>query len=180
VSTEPHCIPPLSFSHISFIFKYSSFILFELLFTPQPTALAFFALRPSLTGFGKRETFIILMLIDDSFVKLSSALVSWVLASRLFFTSLTSLSLFSFMHWRRKWQPTPVFLPGESRDGGAWWAAIYGVAQSRARLKWLSSSSRELCWLSATSLLVLAYLSNFLQTALMPCFSLPPCYIDFL
>ena len=26
----------------------------------------------------------------------------------------TSLSLFSFMHWRRKWHPTPVFLPGES------------------------------------------------------------------
>ena len=26
----------------------------------------------------------------------------------------TSLSLFTFMHWRRKWQPTPVFLPGES------------------------------------------------------------------
>ena len=27
----------------------------------------------------------------------------------------TSLSLFSFMHWRRKWQPTPVFLPRESQ-----------------------------------------------------------------
>ena len=27
----------------------------------------------------------------------------------------TSLSLFTFLHWRRKWQPTPVFLPGESR-----------------------------------------------------------------
>ena len=27
------------------------------------------------------------------------------------------------------------------RDGGAWWAVIYGVAQSRTRLKWLSSSS---------------------------------------
>ena len=27
----------------------------------------------------------------------------------------TSLSLFSFMHWRRKWHPTPVFLPGESQ-----------------------------------------------------------------
>ena len=53
----------------------------------------------------------------------------------------TSLSLFTFMHWRRKWQPTPVFLPGESRDGGAWWAAVYGVAQSRTRLKRLSSSS---------------------------------------
>ena len=93
------------------------------------------------------------------------------------------------MHWRRKWQPTPVFLPGESqgprslvgcrlwgheesdtterlpvhfslscigegngnplqcsclenpRDGGAWWATVYGVAQSRTRLKRLSSSS---------------------------------------
>ena len=27
------------------------------------------------------------------------------------------------------------------RDGGAWWASVYGVAQSRTRLKWLSSSS---------------------------------------
>ena len=27
----------------------------------------------------------------------------------------TSLSLFNFVHWRRKWQPTPVFLPGESQ-----------------------------------------------------------------
>ena len=96
------------------------------------------------------------------------------------------------MHWRRKWQPTPVFLPGESqgrgslvgcrlwgrkesdmteqlhfhsslscteegngnplqcsclenpRDGGAWWAAIYRVAQSWTRLKRLSSSSSKL------------------------------------
>ena len=98
----------------------------------------------------------------------------------------TSLSLLTFMHWRRKWQPTPVFLPGESqgqrslvgchlwghtesdtterlhfhfslscieegngiplqcsclenpRDGGPWWAAVYGLAQSRTRLKWCS------------------------------------------
>ena len=47
----------------------------------------------------------------------------------------TSLSLFIFMHWRRKWQPTLVFLPGESKDGGAWWAAVYGVTQSQTRLK---------------------------------------------
>ena len=101
----------------------------------------------------------------------------------------TSLWLFTFMHWRRKWQSTPVFLPGESqgrgslvgchlwdrteldtaerlhfhfslscieegngnplhcsclenpRDGEAWWAAVYGVAQSQPRLNWLSSSS---------------------------------------
>ena len=31
---------------------------------------------------------------------------------------MTSLSLFTFMHWRRKWQPTLVFLPGESQGRG--------------------------------------------------------------
>ena len=30
------------------------------------------------------------------------------------------------------------------RDGGAWWAAVYGVTQSRTRLKWLSSSSNSI------------------------------------
>ena len=30
----------------------------------------------------------------------------------------TSLSLFTFMHWRRKWQTTPVFLPRESQGWG--------------------------------------------------------------
>ena len=29
-----------------------------------------------------------------------------------------SVSLSTFMHWRRKWQPTPVFLPGESQGRG--------------------------------------------------------------
>ena len=101
----------------------------------------------------------------------------------------TSLSLVTFMHWGRKWQPTPGFLPGESQgrgslagcspwgreesdmterlpfhlslsctgegngsplqcsclenpgDGGAWRAAVYGVAQSRTRLKRLRSSN---------------------------------------
>ena len=50
----------------------------------------------------------------------------------------TSLSLFTFMHWRRKWQCSCLENP---RDGGAWWAAIiYGVTQSRTRLKRVSSS----------------------------------------
>ena len=31
----------------------------------------------------------------------------------------TSLSLFTFLHWRRQWQPTPVFLPGESQGRGS-------------------------------------------------------------
>ena len=33
------------------------------------------------------------------------------------------------------------------RDGGAWWAAVYGVAQSRTRLKRLSSSSSRYSFL---------------------------------
>ena len=31
----------------------------------------------------------------------------------------TSLPLSTFPHWRRKWQPTPVFLPGESQGRGS-------------------------------------------------------------
>ena len=55
---------------------------------------------------------------------------------------MTSLSLFTFMHWRRKWQPYPVFLPAESQG----WQSlvgcrVYGVAQSQTWLKQLSSSS---------------------------------------
>ena len=48
---------------------------------------------------------------------------------------------FTFMHWRRKWQPTPVFLPGESQGRGSLVGCVYGVAQRQTRLKWLSSSS---------------------------------------
>ena len=36
----------------------------------------------------------------------------------------TSLSLSTFMHWRRKWQPTPVFLPGESHG----WRSLVGCS----------------------------------------------------
>ena len=54
-----------------------------------------------------------------------------------------SLSLFTFMHWRRKWQPTPVFLPGESQGRGSLVGCVSGVAQSQTRLKQLSSSSRR-------------------------------------
>ena len=70
----------------------------------------------------------------------------------------TSLSLFTFMHWRRKWQPTPCSCLENPRDGGAWWAAIYGVAQSRTRLKWLSSSSIQyfivLCYIDISYALI--------------------------
>ena len=64
----------------------------------------------------------------------------------------TSLSLFTFMHWRRKWQPTPVFLPGEPQGWGAWWASVYGVAPIWTQLKRLSSSSSNACLKSDFSL----------------------------
>ena len=38
---------------------------------------------------------------------------------------------------------SPQYCQENPRDGGVWWAAIYGVAQSWTWLKWLSSSSRE-------------------------------------
>ena len=60
----------------------------------------------------------------------------------------TCLSLFTFMRWRKKWQPTPVFLPGESQGQGSLVGCRLGVTQSRTRLKWLSivycSSSRKM------------------------------------
>ena len=60
----------------------------------------------------------------------------------------TSRSLFTFMHWRRKWQPIPCSCLENPRDGGAWWAAVSGVAQSQTWLKWLSSSIGLPWWLS--------------------------------
>ena len=56
----------------------------------------------------------------------------------------TSLSLFTFMHWRRKCYPLQCSCLENPRDGGTWWAAVHGVAQSRTGLKrFSSSSSRE-------------------------------------
>ena len=42
---------------------------------------------------------------------------------------------------RRARNPIPVFLPGKFHGQGAWWATVYGVAQSRTLLMQLSSSS---------------------------------------
>ena len=55
----------------------------------------------------------------------------------------TSLSLFTFTHWKRKWHPTQCSCLENPRDGGAWWAAVYGVAQSQTWLKRLSSSIKS-------------------------------------
>ena len=83
----------------------------------------------------------------------------------------TSLSLFTFMHWRRQWQPTPVFLPGESQGRGSRWATVYGVAQSRTRLKRLSSSS------SSSKLEYITVTSTFcIMTLCIKLFTFFPCH----
>ena len=56
----------------------------------------------------------------------------------------TSLSLFTFLHWKRKWQPTPVFLPGESQ--GRWslmGCCLWGRTESDTTEATYSSSSRK-------------------------------------
>ena len=62
--------------------------------------------------------------------------------------SWTQLSDFTFtFHFHaleKERQPTPAFLLENPRDGGAWWAAVYGAAQSQTRLKRLSSSSSSM------------------------------------
>ena len=54
---------------------------------------------------------------------------------------MTSLSLFTFMHWRRKWQPLQYSCLENPREGGAWWFAVYGVTQSWTRLKLLAAAA---------------------------------------
>ena len=70
----------------------------------------------------------------------------------------TSLSLFTFMHWRRKWQPTPVFLPGEyQRQGSLLGCRLWGRTESgmteatcssssSSRWGWMPWSSFFECW----------------------------------
>ena len=70
------------------------------------------------------------------------------------------------MHWRRKWQPTPVFLPGESQGWGSLVGCVYRVAQSRTRLKRLSSSS------SSISKVTICLLWHFYAAIIFPFFFL--------
>ena len=40
--------------------------------------------------------------------------------------------------WRKKWQLTPLFLPGKLYDRGAWWATAHRVAKSQTQIEPLS------------------------------------------
>ena len=43
-------------------------------------------------------------------------------------------SILGNIPWRRKWELTPVFLPGNPMDRGAWQAAVHGVLKSWTQL----------------------------------------------
>ena len=64
----------------------------------------------------------------------------------------TSPSLFTFMHWKRKWQPTPVFLPGESQGQGSLVGCrLRGRAESdTTEATWQQQQHLFLWWLSWT------------------------------
>ena len=61
----------------------------------------------------------------------------------------TSLSLFTFMHWRRKWQPTPVFLPGESQGEGSLMGELPSMGSHRVGYNWSDLAAAAACciWL---------------------------------
>ena len=48
--------------------------------------------------------------------------------------------------WRRGWKPTPVFLPGNPMDRGAWQATAHSVAKSWTPLKCLSLHTQGYVW----------------------------------
>ena len=56
----------------------------------------------------------------------------------------TSLSLFTFTHWRRKWQPTPVFLPGESQGQGEP-GGLPSMGSQRVGHDWSDLAAAEAC-----------------------------------
>ena len=59
---------------------------------------------------------------------------------------MTSLSLFTFMHWRRKWQPTPVFLPGESKGWGHTESDTTEVTQQQQHMLYMCGFPQWFRW----------------------------------
>ena len=52
--------------------------------------------------------------------------------------------------WRRKWQPTPVFLPGKSMDRETWWATVHGAEKNQTRLRyWTATTILNVCLTSS-------------------------------
>ena len=73
----------------------------------------------------------------------------------------TSLSLFTFLIGEGNGNPLQCSCLENPRDGGAWGAAVYGVAESQTRLKRLSSSSSSSRALTQVCLILSVSVSNW-------------------
>ena len=81
--------------------------------------------------------------------------------------------------WRRAWQPTPVFLPGESHGRGAWQATVHRVTKSQTQPKWLRTCTHT--WLLYNVALVSVVQGSESVTCIhtsLPCWAPfhPPCH----
>ena len=84
----------------------------------------------------------------------------------------TSLSLFTFLHWRRKWQPTPVFLPGESQGRGSLVGCrLWGrtVGHDWSNLADLAVLRTRHCFKYLTIIIFLKNIDLFLQALVEAC-----------
>ena len=97
-----------------------------------------------------------------------------------------SLSLFTFIHWRRQWKPTPLFLPGESQGRGSLVGCRLWGRTSRTQLKRLSSSSSSrliIAFLPRNKCLLISWLQSPSAVILEPkkivshCFHCFPIYL---
>ena len=66
----------------------------------------------------------------------------YILNVKPFISTIQPFSLSCIAEWNGN--PLQCSCLESPRDGAAWWAAVYGVKQSRTRLKWLSSSSSSM------------------------------------
>ena len=66
--------------------------------------------------------------------------------SRLIGIDSRSIPNIRYWFWRRKWQPIPVFLPGEPMDRGAWQVTVHGITMSWTQLKWLRTHAHHINW----------------------------------
>ena len=91
----------------------------------------------------------------------------------------TSLSLFTFLHWRRQWQPTPVFLPGESQGRGSLVGCrLWGRTESDTTEVTQQQQQQQCTYQSQSSNLFLCPLSSLVTVSLFST-SVTLCFIFF-
>ena len=125
-----HVIPnsltiPTNLSPIVTVSLFSKFVSLEFSFVNKFICIIFFFKIPHINDICMIFVFLWLtslnMIVSRSIHIAANGIISFFLMAEYIRVGqdwATSLSIFTFIHWRRKWQPTPVFLPGESQGLG--------------------------------------------------------------